>query len=68
MTRDNTLLYLVSFIIRDEEEAVNGHFSSGDLQRRKDALVIVGKKELEREDCITVNLIIIPHLKNEPAT
>ena len=65
MTRDNTLLYLVSFIIRDE---VNSHFSSGDLQRRKDALVIVGKKELEREDCITVNLIIIPHLKNEPAT
>ena len=65
MTRDNTLLYLVSFIIRD---AVNSHFSSGDLQRRKDALVIVGKKELEREDCITVNLIIIPHLKNEPAT
>ena len=65
--QDNTLLYLVSFIIRDEE-AVNSHFSSGDLQRRKDALVIVGKKELEREDCITVNLIIIPHLKNEPAT
>ena len=29
----------VSFIIRDEEEAVNSHFSSGDLQRRKDALV-----------------------------
>ena len=48
MTRDSTLLYLVSFIIRDEEEAVNSHFSSGDLQRRKDALVIVGKKELER--------------------
>ena len=39
----------VSFIIRDEEEAVNSHFSSGDLQRRKDALVIVGKEELERE-------------------
>ena len=29
----------VSFIIRDEEEAVNSHFSPGDLQRRKDALV-----------------------------
>ena len=62
MTRDNTLLYLVSFIIRDEEEAVNSHFSSGDLQKRKDALVTLVRwslptKELEKHrDCITRQL------------
>ena len=52
----------VSFIIRDEEEAVNSHFSSGDLQKRKDALVTLVRwslptKELEKHrDCITRQL------------